>query len=463
MQIKKHWQSILQFIASQDKRILIPIAFVFIVIIVGGWYAVRSASMKINGRIEASGTVEADEVLIASEIAGKAAEVSAKKGAFVEAGESLLKLDDALLQTQRQRAVAALGSAAANLSAAQAGVKAAEAAQQVAQASAAAVKANSEVELLAAQQALDDLYEGEEVARAQAQQKIAAANRAVYDAQYLVDNLIIPSNQAGLETMEAIAIMKQRLDKAVRDFEPYKFESSTSSTRADLKDALEEARSNYNAAVRRLEYEVGLQAAQASLDKAQQDFEKLKDGPDPDQTALLTARIEAAKAAPKQAEAALLQAEANVLQAKAILEHAQMSLAQAQSELDLLDEQLKKLEIVAPNSGVILNSDIAIGEVVQPGATLMTIGQIDRLTITVYVPEDRYGQIKLGMDAWVTVDSYPGERFKAQVTYIADKAEFTPRNVQTVEGRRTTVFAVELSVANPDGKLKPGMPADVTF
>jgi multidrug resistance efflux pump len=129
----------------------------------------------------------------------------------------------------------------------------------------------------------------------------------------------------------------------------------------------------------------------------------------------------------------------------------------------LLDQQLKKLVITAPASGVILDSEIEVGEVVQPGATLVSIGQIDNLKITVYVPEDRYGQIKLGMEAQVKVDSYPTQRFKAQVTYIADKAEFTPRNVQTAEGRRTTVFAVELSVANPDGKLKPGMPADVTF
>jgi hypothetical protein len=63
----------------------------------------------------------------------------------------------------------------------------------------------------------------------------------------------------------------------------------------------------------------------------------------------------------------------------------------------------------------------------------------------------------------VAVDSFPGESFAAEVVRIADQAEFTPRNVQTEEGRRTTVFAVELTVENPEGKLKPGMPADVEF
>jgi HlyD family secretion protein len=61
------------------------------------------------------------------------------------------------------------------------------------------------------------------------------------------------------------------------------------------------------------------------------------------------------------------------------------------------------------------------------------------------------------------VDSFPGQTFEAAVVHIADQAEYTPRNVQTAEGRRTTVFAVKLAVENPDGKLKPGMPADVSF
>ena len=81
----------------------------------------------------------------------------------------------------------------------------------------------------------------------------------------------------------------------------------------------------------------------------------------------------------------------------------------------------------------------------------------------VYVPEDQYGEIMLGDSAVVSVDSFPDEFFDAVVTRIADQAEYTPRNVQTEEDRKTTVFAVELSVEDLGGKLKPGMPADVTF
>jgi HlyD family secretion protein len=93
----------------------------------------------------------------------------------------------------------------------------------------------------------------------------------------------------------------------------------------------------------------------------------------------------------------------------------------------------------------------------------MTLGQLDTLTITVYVPENLYGQLSLGQSASMTVDSYPGEAFIATVVHIADQAEFTPRNVQTAEGRSSTVFAIKLKIQDPGGKLKPGMPADVTF
>ena len=86
----------------------------------------------------------------------------------------------------------------------------------------------------------------------------------------------------------------------------------------------------------------------------------------------------------------------------------------------------------------------------------MKIGEPSALRITVYVPEDRYGEIRLGDPVQVTVDSFEGKTFAAHVVRIADEAEFTPRNVQTEEGRRTTVFAVEVAVEDPQGLLKPG-------
>ena len=85
--------------------------------------------------------------------------------------------------------------------------------------------------------------------------------------------------------------------------------------------------------------------------------------------------------------------------------------------------------------GSILTSTVKVGEVIAAGSTAMQLGELENLTIVVYVPETLYGQLNLGQSATLTVDSFPGEQFTAAVTIIANQAEFTPRNVQSVEGR----------------------------
>jgi multidrug resistance efflux pump len=94
---------------------------------------------------------------------------------------------------------------------------------------------------------------------------------------------------------------------------------------------------------------------------------------------------------------------------------------------------------------------------------VVTVGKLDVVNLTVYIPEDVYGRIPVGQKVSIMVDSFPGETFYGEVIYIADEAEFTPRNVQTVEGRKATVYAVEIEIPNSGLKLKPGMPADVNF
>lgn len=118
-------------------------------------------------------------------------------------------------------------------------------------------------------------------------------------------------------------------------------------------------------------------------------------------------------------------------------------------------------KVISPINGVTLVRAIEPGEIAASGGTLLIVGDLSRLTLTVYVPEDQYGQVYLGQEYPVSVDSFPGQTFTGVVTRIADQAEFTPRNVQTVSGRKSTVYAVRLSLTNPDLSLKPGMPADV--
>jgi HlyD family secretion protein len=156
-------------------------------------------------------------------------------------------------------------------------------------------------------------------------------------------------------------------------------------------------------------------------------------------------------------------AQSVVDQAQTAVEQAQKAVEQAQANIDLIDTQFAKLTITAPMDGVVLVRSIDIGEVIQAGVPGMTIGELDTLKVTIYLPEDQYGNIRLGDQVTLKVDSFPAESFSATVTRISDKAEFTPQNVQTKEGRQTTVYAIELSIANPNEKLKPGMPVDVLF
>lgn len=203
-------------------------------------------------------------------------------------------------------------------------------------------------------------------------------------------------------------------------------------------------------------------AASASENAAQANYLNLKHGARAEQISAAEAQVKASAGNLQAAQAQLAAAQARANAAKAQAAGAAAQVDGAQAALDGLDVQISKMTIKAPADGVVLLRSIEPGEVATPGGILLTLARPQR-TITVYIPEDRFGQIMTGQAAEVTVDSFNGVRFEAKVMYIADKAEFTPRNVQTVSGRKNTVYAVELSVSDPEGKLKPGMPADVIF
>jgi biotin carboxyl carrier protein len=136
---------------------------------------------------------------------------------------------------------------------------------------------------------------------------------------------------------------------------------------------------------------------------------------------------------------------------------------QAKTAVEALESQREMHRLQAPFEGTIIEIPIRQGEVASAGTTLITIADLNRLTLIVYVPENRVGQIAVGMPVSVSADSFPGRRFDGIVGSIADQAEFTPRNVATQEERVNLVFAVQIKLSNFDGLLKPGMPATARF
>lgn len=442
------------------KRVVI---LVVLVVVIAGWYLISQWSERNNNALKATGTIEAEIIIMAPELSGKVAEIMGEKGEKVNAGDPLFRLDDELLQAQRDQASATLLAAQANLAVAKNGITNAEVAQKIAQVNLEVAQASAEAARLPVQKSLDDLNINAAAARGEAARNVAEANRAVRDAVYYLDNYLISYLQIDLTPAEGISVTQKLLNQARAAFEPYRNDSLYNDRREDLKEALDNAQSEYDSAVRRIELEAALEAAETKLRKAEDDLTKLQDGPNPQDVAILEANLTAIDVVPKQVEVQVEAAQKAVDTARSQLDVAKASVAQAKAALDLIDLQIRKLTVVSPIDGVVLSSNVEVGEVIQASASAMTVGELSSLKITVYLPEYRLGEVSLGQTTWVSVDSFPGEEFQATVVYISDQAEFTPRNVQTIEGRRNTVIAIELSIENTDGRLKPGMPADVSF
>jgi len=168
-------------------------------------------------------------------------------------------------------------------------------------------------------------------------------------------------------------------------------------------------------------------------------------------------------------------AQANVNAVQASLDQAQAGNSQPtikaqKAAVDIVAQSVKaaelalsKLTIKSPTSGQVLYKHVELGQVVNPGTTLVTILDPNDLWIKIYIPEAKLSQVKMGGTAFIAVDSYPGKTFKGQIQYVSNQAEFTPKNVQTKEERTTTVYAVKISITESKDQLKAGMPADVTL
>jgi len=437
-------------------KIIIPV--VILVLAVAIYFLVTSLTPKTTS-LAVSGTIEAESSVISPDIGGKVTAVKVNEGDSVKAGDVLFSIDDTLLQAQRTVAEAALTLA--------------QDAAATSQAAAETAQANYDVTLAAARQESTALraadwsvsnptgytlpggsFTPKQLIEA-AQAGVDDATGVRSDAQSALDALLADPANLDFVKAENDLLAKKYAAQAASDV----LAKANTSTNTDLKDAAQ----------------IAYDDAQSMLEDAQKAYDDLIETDSA--VKILTARrnlvLAVERVGAAQSRLAALQtgenslkvmaAQAVLAQASAAAVQAQASIQQAQANLALLDAQLAKLSIKAPFDGTVLGRSVEVGEVLSPSAPAFTLGQLDPLTITVYVPESEVGLLSINQSADLSVDSYPGETFTAVVIHIADQAEFTPRNVQTAEGRKTTVFAVKLQMSNVDGKLKPGMPADVTF
>ncbi len=126
-----------------------------------------------------------------------------------------------------------------------------------------------------------------------------------------------------------------------------------------------------------------------------------------------------------------------------------------------IETMLRDTFVYSPVKGTVIDKAIELGENVVPGTPLAVVVDLASLYVKTYVEQRDIGRIKLGDEARIYVDSFPGKYFPGKVSLVAPKAEFTPRDVQMNENRSTMVYKVKVAIANPQGILKPGMPTDV--
>ncbi len=410
--------------------------------------------------LQASGTITAHSVLLAPEIGGKLTEITASKGASVKSGDILFKLDDQLLLAQLSQAQAAVQVAQANLDLArqrQAGSQ-----TQLDQALQAARLQNEPGRTTAWKAAQADkidlpvwYFEKSEIitalqsdlsdAQANLETELSNLNREISNAS---NSDFVQAEQRLAKAQEAYTIAVQVLDQA-----------KAAKNTVDLSDSAQKQ----------------LDSAQSELDAAQKSYDQMLTGDSANRVREARSRVAVARerlnVTQDKLDAQLTGSDALVVksaqsgvdQAATAVSQAEAALAQAQAGLKLVQVQLAKTSVAAPVSGIVLSQPVNAGETVSAGTVVVEIGSLDQVTLTVFIPENEYGQISLGQKASITVDSYPGRTFTGSVTFISDLAEFTPRNVQTIESRSSTVYKVELSLDNPGGELKPGMPADAVF
>lgn len=413
-----------------------------------------------NGAISGSGTIEATEYQIAAELGGKISQVHFDEGDSVQSGDLLFSLDSTLLEAQLAENQAAQLAAQANLDAAQANLELVNAQYQ---------------SVLQTSRALD------EDARIDRWQDTQPAEFDLPVWFYSKEEELAAAQKDVDESFEAYQSELEQLEKILDD-DSNEYLLALEAELVIARVAYENARTTLNRARNARDNDDLLDAAQdqfdtadSALDNAQDEYDALLSSEEYDD--VLRARAEAAAARERYDTAQdtldefqsadespeVLSASASIKLAEAQVSQAQAGLEQAVAAGNTLQVQLDKIQVQSPVDGVILYRNIDKGETITAGENVMTIAQLEEVNLVVYIPEEYYGQIQLGQSVLISSDSYPAEKFEGKVTIIADQAEFTPRNVQTVEGRKSTVYAITIAITNPDLKLKAGMPVDAAF
>jgi len=178
---------------------------------------------------------------------------------------------------------------------------------------------------------------------------------------------------------------------------------------------------------------------------------------------LMKLRHDTAAARLAEAEASLKAARSNVKRIDAARQDVAAARSQVQAAraaLEQADIQRQYARLKAPIGGVITSRNVEPGEVVSPGREVLTLSDLARVDLKIFVDETAIGKVKPGQKVDVRIDTFPGKVYEGHVTYVSPEGEFTPKIIQTKKERVKLVYLVKVSIPNPDYELKSGMPAD---
>ncbi|HEY3452642.1 MAG TPA: HlyD family efflux transporter periplasmic adaptor subunit [Myxococcales bacterium] len=174
-------------------------------------------------------------------------------------------------------------------------------------------------------------------------------------------------------------------------------------------------------------------------------------------------QVEAAQASSQVSAIQANAASGGVRAAQANVEGAESGIRIAETAIARAKILLAECEVRAPRDGVVEEVPFELGELVSPGAVLVKLIDLREVKATFYLPNAEIAVVKPGAEAQVQADAYPDQTFRGVVRTVSLKAEFTPRNIQTRTDRDRLVYPVEVAIANPDLKLRAGMPVQVTI
>ena len=384
------------------KKRIILILIVLVAAGVAAMYAFRGMGRSDTGRIVVSGNIELTEVNIAFKTAGRLIERTVDEGDAVKQGQTIARLDRDQLMAQRDREAAGLQSARTQL-------------------------AQSETSLAWEKATLAADIEQRRADLASNEARLAELNNGARP-------------QEKLDARAAVDAAQSELDRARKDWD----RAQTLYKDDDISTAQFD------------QYRNRWESAQAALKQATEREALVLAGPRAEVIHAQQGQVERARAAVKMAEANSLE----MKRREQDLGTRRAEIARSTASVALIDSQLADTIAISPVDGVVLVKSADVGEVLAPGTTVVTVGDIDHPWLRGYVNETDLGKVKLGAKAKVTTDSYPGKVYQGRVTFISSEAEFTPKQIQTEQERVKLVYRIKIEMDNPRRELKSNMPAD---